>query len=123
MTVPEPEPVVMEEPVAAEEPIAAPVLSYQPEEEVAAIPVYLPDMPLPVSALDGYELDEQEVLNAITQVDTQSVEQEAQVLEAMEVISAPPAFHKADEDVLEDSDPSPMAQPQPGQSGIKRGFF
>ena len=82
-------------------------------------------------------------MNAIVQVDTQNLEQEAQVLEAVEAISI---NHGSDDDLLEDSPhapPTPIAMPslsavsktapQPGpaaappnpgqKSGIKHGFF
>ncbi len=93
----------MEQP--QEEPIHS---SYATEEETSSsIPAYNPDQPLPASALDGYVLDEQEVLNAIVQVDTQSVEQESQVLEAVEVMRA---SHATEDELLEDS---PQAPPTP----------
>ncbi|HEY5040218.1 MAG TPA: hypothetical protein VIJ93_14215, partial [bacterium] len=77
------------------------------EESISSIPVYLPDQPLPASALDGYVLDEEEVLNAIAQVDTQSVEQESQVLEAVEAISTPASARLADDEMLEDGPQTP----------------
>jgi hypothetical protein len=62
---------------------------------------------LPASALDGYELDEQDVLNAIAQVDTRSVEQEAQVLETVEAIGL-----SSSDELIEDS---PMELPAASQ--------
>ncbi len=117
---------------------------YSAEEETnSSIPVYNPDQPLPASALDGYVLDEQEVLNAIVQVDTQNVEQEAQVLEAVEAMRA---SHITGDELLEDSPqmpPIPISIPSlssipkpptappiptplpstPQKSTIKHGFF
>jgi hypothetical protein len=135
---------VAEQPIVAEEPQGEPVAAFReepvephlPAEESASssIPLYNPDQPLPASALDGYVLDEQEVMDAIVQVDTQSVEQESQVLEAVEAISM---SHPADDELLEDSQqapptpvPMPMATPPPrsvakpgDKSSIKHGFF
>lgn len=125
---------------------APPAAVYSAEEEInSSIPTYNPDQPLPASALDGFVLDEQEVLNAIVQVDTQSVEQEAQVLEAVEAIHS---AHGGDDELLEDSPletpgplsmPSVSSPPKPasaatytpppppsapsGKSNVKHGFF
>ena len=134
----------IEEPVAAEATVeqiaetpyeeAAPAAAYQEEGPAdSGIPLYSPDMPLPASALDGYVLDEQEVLDAIVNVDTQSVEQEAQVLEAVEAIHSSRA---TDDELVEDSSlpasvMSPTAMPQRpttpppagGPSTVKHGFF
>lgn len=112
---------------------AAPAAAYQEETPAdSGIPLYSPDMPLPASALDGYVLDEQEVLEAIVNVDTQSVEQEAQVLEAVEAIHSSRA---TDDELLEDTSlpasvmsPTIMPQrptppPAGGPSTVKHGFF
>jgi predicted Zn-ribbon and HTH transcriptional regulator len=129
-------------PVSAEPPPTRPI--HFEEETYSAIPIYSPDQPPPASALDGYVLDEEEVLNAITQVDTQSVEQESQVLEAVEVIHMP-VLNQAGEDLLEDppahksasmdsiSIHSPSKSPAvpsvpppsdpPAKSSVKHGFF
>ena len=60
-------------------------------EEETVIPAFSLDAPLPASALDGYVLDENEVFDAITQFDTTSIEAESDILEAVEVFSAPMA--------------------------------
>jgi hypothetical protein len=84
---------------------------------------------LPVSALDGYELDEQDVLNAIAHVDTQSVEQESQVLETVEAIGL-----SSSDEILDDSAqdlPAPStgtpsvdsAVPPSANPVIQRGFY
>ena len=49
------------------------------------------DQPLPVSALDGFMLDDSEVINAIGEMDTNSLEAQADILEAVEVLSVPQA--------------------------------
>jgi hypothetical protein len=89
------------------------------EESPSAIPNFSLDQPLPTSALDGYVLDDNEVLDAIVHVDTGSIEQEAQVLEAVEVLSTPAPLPTPE------TTAPPAAQPQsdPGQSTIKHGFF
>lgn len=46
---------------------------------------------MPASALDGYVLDENEVFNAITQFDTNSIETQSDILEAVEAFTAPTA--------------------------------
>jgi hypothetical protein len=126
MPVPQPEMVEPVEPVAeptVEAPVEtpyeeqAPAAVYPEETADSAIPLYTPDMPLPASALDGYVLDEQEVLDAIVQVDTQSVEQEAQVLEAVEVMHASQA---TDDELLEDSSAPPTPVPMPSLSAPPR---
>ena len=98
---------------------------------------------LPASALDGYELDEQDVLNAIAQVDTQSVEQEAQVLETVEAIGLSSSDEVLDDSTREfpttvmpdspaDIPPAPTPATPPridpapdsgSQPVIKRGFY
>jgi len=111
-----------------------PVHFHGEEEAPSAIPEFSLDQPLPASALDGFVLDEQEVLEAITQVDTQSVEQESQVLEAVEAIRS---SHIAEDDLLEDGPTSsptsipsfptaPLQTPSsdnPSPSKVKHGFF
>ena len=92
------------------------------DEPPAAIPEFNLDQPLPTSALDGYVLDEHEVLDAIVQVDTQSVEQQAQVLEAVEVLQAPAPIPAAEEP-SDRSTPAPPPSPTPGKSGVKHGFY
>ncbi len=77
-------------PIPEEEVSQPPVVESVPfVEEEAAIPAFSLDAPLPASALDGYVLDEDEVFNAITQYDTNSIEAESEILEAMEVLSGP----------------------------------
>ncbi len=123
---------------SAQESYAAPVLETYPaaaqgstehfslnEEPPAAIPEFNMDQPLPTSALDGYVLDEHEVLDAIVQVDTQNVEQEAQVLEAVEVLRAPAPIPASEDPVSQSAAaPSPASAPAaPGKSGVKHGFY
>jgi hypothetical protein len=61
--------------------------------ESFTIPTYDPDLPIPASALDGFVFDElpvegQEVLEAITHVETaNNVEAESEVLDAVESMS------------------------------------
>lgn len=117
---------VVEETPALEAPETAAV-HYQ-EEPDSSIPVYLPDQPLPASALDGYVLDEEEVINAIAQVDTQSVEQESQVLEAVEAISSPAAHHAEDEILEDGAEPLSSSISMPSlnpskKNSVKHGFY
>jgi len=95
------------------------------EEAEASIPAYAPDQPLPASALDGYVLDEQEVLETIVQVDTHNAEQEEEVLEAIEAISSPGMAHPPEKNP-EPAPPSgtePTPTPTSSKPLIKRGFF
>ncbi len=118
-------------------------IHFEGEDDTASsIPVYSPGQPIPASALDGYLLDEHEVLEAIVRVDTQNVEQEAQVLEAVEAIQV--SKHASEDELLEDPIPEPIppvplpseeqksppaekAPPPPpdlpSKINIKRGFF
>ena len=116
------EPVVMEAPVpeppAASVPAGgtspAPVTAKPlvlPDAPLGDVPVYVPGMALPTSALDGFVFDDlppvdQQVLEAIAQVNTESVEQEAQVFEAMEVIT--PMAHVGSDELLEETEAPPM---------------
>jgi hypothetical protein len=93
---------------------------------------------LPASALDGFQLDEQDVLDAIARVDTQSVEQEAQVLETVEAIGLSSSDEFL-EDTMENSvvshpaspalpplgahSETPDAPPPGGKPVIRRGFY
>jgi len=82
-----------------------------PEGPLGDIPLYNPDLPLPVSALDGYVFDDlpsegQSVLNAIANVNVDNIEQEAQVLEAMEVIA--PMTHLPTDELIEETEAPPM---------------
>jgi hypothetical protein len=65
-------------------------------EEETVMPAFSLDSPLPASALDGYVLDEDEVFNALTQFDTNSVEAESDILEAVAVTEEPtaPIYHE-----------------------------
>lgn len=131
----EPAAVIVEEPVIpVEEPVAvAPQPFVLPEEPLGQIPIYTPDQPLPESALDGYVFDDlpaegQEVLEAIAQVNVDNIEQESQVLEAMETIA--PMTHAHSDELLEETEapPSMVTAPHsapdgPPPSGVKHGFF
>jgi hypothetical protein len=102
--IPEPAPPMGTSPV-----VAKPLVL--PDAPLGDIPIYAPGMALPVSALDGYVFDDlpsegQQVLDAIAQINTESIEQEAQVFEAMEVIT--PMAHIGGDELLEETEAPPM---------------
>jgi hypothetical protein len=132
----EPTAAIVEEPViTVEEPVAfvPPQPFVLPEDPLGQIPIYTPDQPLPESALDGYVFDDlpaegQEVLEAIAQVNVDNIEQESQVLEAMETIA--PMTHSHSDELLEEIEapPSIVTAPRsapdaPPASAVKHGFF
>jgi len=105
---------VMEAPAPPEEaPLEEPVQARPmvlPETPLGDIPLYAPGMALPTSALDGFVFDDlppvdQQVLEAIARVDTGSIEQQAQVLEAVEVIT--PMAHVGGDELLEETEAPP----------------
>jgi hypothetical protein len=116
MESPEEAPVtVIEEPILeAASPEPTPVAAKPlvlPDAPLGDVPVYVPGMALPTSALDGFVFDDlppvdRQVLDAIAQVNTESIEQEAQVFEAMEVIT--PMAHIGGDELLEETEAPPM---------------
>jgi hypothetical protein len=71
-------------------PTAQPVMGTQP---VTAPFLPITPLPSPVPASETFQSNELELLNAITQVDANSAEEEEQVLEAVESISSEAMIH------------------------------
>jgi len=110
-----------------EEEIAAPAV-VEPVpfvEEETVMPAFSLDSPLPASALDGYVLDEDEVFNAITQFDANSVEAESDILEALAVTEEPtaPIYHESlAAPAAPATPPAAPAAPAKPKNSVKHGF-
>jgi hypothetical protein len=92
------EPVAFTPPAPAMPKVSMPIAPKAPTYE-ESIPTFNLDQPLPVSALDGFMLDDNEILNAIGEMDSNSLEAQSDILEAVEVLSAPVAAPVTEETV------------------------
>jgi hypothetical protein len=98
---------------APEEVPVMPAIEILPLAEEAPIPTFSLDQPLPVSALDGFMLDDSEVINALGEMDTNSLEAQADILEAVEVLSAPQSIPEPEAAVI-----PPMVEPAVPESVV-----